>query len=215
MAFWQERVRTATVAQSRTSYSSFVDSSTPENQIAYDLNIDRNLNFIETESADEALESSSAAMTPLIDNNASSSTINNQMPTTSWIIGNINTTNLFPQYRRHVNTIDLFFPLETSPAKMKIFGQRTLSDVWNQVLGEMMPVNAAKISDSYFINVIDIIETVDSKAISGREGKRDLLNFAATMNDTIGNVTEGLANLLTKLPRLQILDSSKITEVEL
>lgn len=114
MAFWQERVRTATVAQSRTSYSSFVDSSTPENQIAYDLNIDRNLNFIETESADEALESSSAAMTPLIDNNASSSTINNQMPTTSWIIGNINTTNLFPQYRRHVNTIDLFFPLETS-----------------------------------------------------------------------------------------------------
>lgn len=85
--------------------------------------------------------------------------------------------------------------MDHSPAKMKIFGQRTLSDVWNQVLGEMMPVNAAKISDSYFINVIDIIETVDSKAISGREGKRDLLNFAATMNDTIGNVTEGLANL--------------------
>lgn len=78
---------------------------------------------------------------------------------------------------------------------MKIFGQRTLSDVCNQVLGEIMPANTAKNSDSNFIKVTDIINAVDSQAISVREGKRDLLKLAATTNDTIGNVIEGLANL--------------------
>jgi hypothetical protein len=67
--------------------------------------------------------------------------------------------------------------------------------VCNQVLGELMPANTAKISDSNFIKVTDTINAVDSKAISVREGKRDLLNLAATMNNTIGNVIEGLANL--------------------
>ncbi|KAI9487339.1 MAG: hypothetical protein EXX96DRAFT_472309 [Benjaminiella poitrasii] len=93
---------------------------------------------------------------------------------------------------------------------VKIFGQSTLNDVCNQVLGELIPENTAKINDSDFIKVTDTINAVDSKSISVREGKRDLLNLAATMNDTMGNVIEGLANLLTKLPRLPILDMSKI-----
>ncbi|KAI8638306.1 hypothetical protein BD408DRAFT_352119, partial [Parasitella parasitica] len=45
--------------------------------------------------------------------------------------------------------------------------------------------------------------------------KRDLLTLVATMSNTIGNVIEDLANLSTKLPRLPILDMSKIGEVEL
>lgn len=167
----------------------------------------------------EALESSSSATTTLfIDNNASSPTrdrtMDNEMPTTPWIIGNTNITDLFQQYRRHVDTIDLPFLLETSlkellavadilflapmdysPTMMKIFGQRTLNNVCNQVLGELMPANTAKISDSDFIKVTDIINAVDSKAIGVREGKRDLLNLAATMTNMTGNVIEGLANL--------------------
>jgi hypothetical protein len=58
-----------------------------------------------------------------------------------------------------------------------------------------MPANTAKISDSDFIKVTDIISDVDSKIISVREGKRNLLNLATTTNNTMGNVIEGLANL--------------------
>lgn len=65
----------------------------------------------------------------------------------------------------------------------------------NQVLGELMPANTTKINDSDFIKVTDTINAADSKAISVREAKRDLLNLDATMNNTIGNVIEGLANL--------------------
>lgn len=227
VAFWQERARMATVVQSRAACPSFVNNltmeATPKNQVAYGENIqdnvNQNINVVEQENNGEALKSnSSATMTPFIDNNASSPTLDrtmdNEMPTTPWIIGNTNITDLFLQYRRHVDTIDFLFPLETSlkellavanilflapmdhsPAIMKIFGQRTLNDVCNQVLGELMPVNTVKISDSDFIKVTDIINAVDSKAISVCEGKRDLLNLAATMNNTIGNVIEGLANL--------------------
>ncbi|KAI7850641.1 hypothetical protein BDC45DRAFT_446877, partial [Circinella umbellata] len=97
---------------------------TPKNQVAYSENIQdnvkQNINVLglrlEQENEDEALESSSSAtMTPFIDINASSSTIDrtmyNEMLTTSWIIGNTNITDLFQQYRRQVNTIDLSFPL--------------------------------------------------------------------------------------------------------
>lgn len=78
---------------------------------------------------------------------------------------------------------------------MKVFGQRALNDVCNQVLDELIPTSTAKISDSDFIKVTSIINAVDSKTTSVREGKRDLLNLAATMNNSMGNVIEGLANL--------------------
>lgn len=42
-----------------------------------------------------------------------------------------------------------------------------------------MPENIAKISDSNFIKVTDVINAVDSKVINVREGKRGLLNLAA------------------------------------
>ncbi|KAI9480454.1 MAG: hypothetical protein EXX96DRAFT_480952 [Benjaminiella poitrasii] len=145
VAFWQERARTATVAQSRADCSSFVNNLIMEVTPKSQDNVDQNINVMEQENEDEA----------------------------------------------------------------------TLNDVCNQVLGELIPENTAKINDSDFIKVTDTINAVDSKSISVREGKRDLLNLAATMNDTMGNIIEGLANLLTKLPRLPILDMSKIGEVEL
>lgn len=217
----------ATVVRSRAACSSFVNNLvievTPKIQVAcgevIQDNVDQNINVVRQENDGETLESSSCATRiPSIDNNASSPTLNptmdNEMPTTSWIIGNTNITDLFQQYRRHIDTLDFPFHLETSlkellaiadilflapmnhsPAMMKIFGQRVLNDVCNQVLGQLMPANIAKISDSDFIKVTNIINAVDSKTISVREGKRDLLNLAATMNNTMGNVIEGLANL--------------------
>ncbi|CAO0795725.1 unnamed protein product [Mucor circinelloides] len=64
-------------------------------------------------------------------------------------------------------------------AMMKVFEQRTLNDVCNQVLGELVPENIAKISDSDFIKVTDVINAADSKVINVREGKRSLLKLAA------------------------------------
>ncbi|KAI9030995.1 hypothetical protein CLU79DRAFT_831528 [Phycomyces nitens] len=81
VAFWQERARTATIAKSRSACSSFVD------------------NLIV------------ATMTRFIDNNDSFPTLDrivkNEIPTTPWILGNTNITDLFQQYRRHVDNIDL------------------------------------------------------------------------------------------------------------
>ncbi|KAG1567567.1 hypothetical protein G6F50_008091 [Rhizopus delemar] len=54
--------------------------------------------------------------------------------------------------------------------------------------------------------VTKTINSVDNKEISVRDAKRDLLRLAATINSTTGNAVEGLANLLTKLPRLPLLD---------
>ncbi|KAG1638292.1 hypothetical protein G6F44_008983 [Rhizopus delemar] len=108
VAFWQERARTATVVQLRAACSSFVDNLimevTSKNQVAYGENIqdnvDQNINVVEQENDGEALESSSSAtMTPFIDNNAASPTLDrtmdNEMPTAPWIIGNTNITDLF------------------------------------------------------------------------------------------------------------------------
>lgn len=135
-------------------------------------------------------------------------------PITAWMVGDADIASLFREYRIFVNTIDIPLHLETSlkellsvagilflapndysPTMMNVFGQRTLNDLSNQLLNEFMPATTPKISDSDFIKVINTISTVDNKTISVREGKRDLLNLAATMNSTMGNVVEGLANL--------------------
>ncbi|KAG1217597.1 hypothetical protein G6F68_021722 [Rhizopus microsporus] len=76
---------------------------TPKNQVAYGENIqdnvDQNINVVEQENDGEVLESSSSAtMTPFIDNNAASPTLDrtmdNEMPTKHWIIGYPNITHL-------------------------------------------------------------------------------------------------------------------------
>ncbi|KAI9496841.1 hypothetical protein BDB00DRAFT_869069 [Zychaea mexicana] len=105
--------------------------------------------------------------------------------------------------------------MDHSPTMMKIiFGQCALNNVCNQVLGELMAANTAKISDSNFIKVINTINAMDSKKISVREGKRDLLTLAATMNNTMGNVIEGLANLQTNLCTKNLLTFGQTPSVQ-
>ncbi|KAG1135897.1 hypothetical protein G6F38_012450 [Rhizopus arrhizus] len=85
--------------------------------------------------------------------------------------------------------------MDHSPEMIKVFGQKTLDDACKVVLDELMPANTPKISDKEFLEVTKIINSVDNKEISVRDAKRDLLRLAATINSTIGNVVEGLANL--------------------
>ncbi|KAI9470119.1 MAG: hypothetical protein EXX96DRAFT_457237, partial [Benjaminiella poitrasii] len=100
VAFWQERARTATVAQSRADCSSFVNNLIMEVTPKSQDNVDQNINVMEQENEDEAFESSSSATTtPFNINNASSlaldRTMDNVIPTTPWIVGNTNITDLF------------------------------------------------------------------------------------------------------------------------
>lgn len=239
VAFWQERARTATVVQSRADCSSFVNNLIMEVTPTTQDDVDSSVSATEQEIESEAFEtSSSPTTTPSIINDESSlaldRTVDNATPITPWIVGNTNITDLFQKYRQLITTIDPPYPLETSLKELlavaevlflapmdhssdmvKIFGQNTLNAVCNHVLGELMPDDTSKINDSDFIKVTDTINAVDNKSISVREGKRDLLNLSATMNNTTGNVIEGIANLLTKLPRLPIINQSKIGEVEL
>lgn len=71
---------------------------------------------MEHENEDEAFESSSSATTSsFIINNASSlaldRTMDNEIPTTPWTVGNTNITDFFQQYRRHISTLP-FPPLK-------------------------------------------------------------------------------------------------------
>ncbi|KAK4518264.1 DNA-directed RNA polymerase II core subunit rpo21 [Mucor velutinosus] len=102
-------------------YNSLIMEVTPKNWIAYGENIqgnfDQNTDVVEQEDDGEELKSSSSAtMTPFIDNNASSPildrTMGDAMPITPWTNGTSNITDLFQQYRRHIDTIDPPFLLK-------------------------------------------------------------------------------------------------------
>ncbi|KAG2195576.1 hypothetical protein INT47_001323 [Mucor saturninus] len=176
-------------------------------------NVDRNNNVTEQENEDEAFESSSSATTtPFIINNASSlaldHTMDNAIPTTPWTVGNTNITDFSQQYQLLAFTDILFLaPKDHSSDMTKIFGQFTLNDVCDQVLSELMPENIAKINDNNFIKVTDTINAVDSKSISVREGKRDLLDFGSTAS----NVST-TSILLTSSPTSYTLFSSIVLD---
>ncbi|ORX45498.1 hypothetical protein DM01DRAFT_252186 [Hesseltinella vesiculosa] len=71
------------------------------------------------------------------------------------------------------------------------------------------------LNDSEYVDIVRLICAIDAKTVSIRDAKRDLLTIAASMQDSKASVVEGVANLLTKLPRNRLLDSNKIGEVEL
>lgn len=171
----------------------------PKNRVTYGENIqdnvDKSINVVEQENDGKTLESSSSATVPHLPFTVLW-TMECQLHHGSLKI--LTSLTWFNHTRQHVNTIDRPFPLEASlkellavvdilflvpmdhsPAMMKVFEQRTLNDVCNQVLGELVPENIAKISDSDFIKVTDVINAADSKVINVREGKRGLLKLAA------------------------------------
>ncbi|KAG0972982.1 hypothetical protein G6F29_013131 [Rhizopus arrhizus] len=71
------------------------------------------------------------------------------------------------------------------------------------------------LSDSEYVAIAKLICAIDAKTISILDAKRDLLTIAASILGSKANVVEGIANLLTKLPRNRLLDRNKIGGVEL
>ncbi|KAI7889048.1 uncharacterized protein EV154DRAFT_483462 [Mucor mucedo] len=71
-------------------------------------------------------------------------------------------------------------------------------------------------NDDEFIKVTRIINEVAEKTKIIRTAKLELLPLAASMEGgNKASVVEGVANLLTKLPRVEILNKDKLGEVEL
>ncbi|KAI9271708.1 hypothetical protein BDA99DRAFT_433479 [Phascolomyces articulosus] len=71
-------------------------------------------------------------------------------------------------------------------------------------------------NDDEFIKVTRIINEVAEKTKTIRTAKLELLTLAASMEGgNKASVVEGVANLLTKLPRVEILNMDKLGEVEL
>ncbi|KAI9339487.1 hypothetical protein BD770DRAFT_415243 [Pilaira anomala] len=72
---------------------------------------------------------------------------------------------------------DILFlaPMDHSSDMIKIFDQSTLNDVCNQVLGELMPANTAKINDSDFIKVTNTINAVDRSPLTHQMSQRHTL----------------------------------------
>ncbi|GAA5806218.1 hypothetical protein HPULCUR_011749 [Helicostylum pulchrum] len=190
-AFWQEQSRTRTLANSRAACSAFVDKmiteETPNAQTPLNDKVDQVGNM---EEEDEESEGDASAAS------------------------NKDMTDLFQKYCEHIDTIKrplylesslkellavagiLFLaPMDHSPEMIKVFGQKTLDNACKEVLDELIPANTPKISDKEFLEVTKTINSVDNKEISVRDAKRDLLRLASTINSTIGNVVEGLANL--------------------
>ncbi|KAG0734441.1 hypothetical protein G6F29_013141 [Rhizopus arrhizus] len=201
IAFWQERSRTGTLAKSRAAYSAFVDNMIMEETQNAQTPPNDKVDQVENVEEDEESEGEASAAS-------------NKETQTPWIIGNANMTDLFQNYCEHIDTIKrplylesslkellavagILFPapMDHSPEMIKVFGQKTLDDACKVVLDELMPANTPKISDKEFLEVTKIINSVDNKEISVRDAKRDLLRLAATINSTIGNVVEGVANL--------------------
>ncbi|RCH81573.1 hypothetical protein CU098_002751 [Rhizopus stolonifer] len=76
--------------------------------------------------------------------------------------------------------------------------------------------NEELFNDDEFINVTRIIIEVVEKTKTSRMAKLELLTLAASMEGgNKASVVEGVANLLTKLPRVEILNMDKLGEVEL
>ncbi|KAI8334943.1 hypothetical protein BC941DRAFT_356068 [Chlamydoabsidia padenii] len=100
----------------------------------------------------------------------------------------------------------------------QIFGLATLHYICDHVLRDLMETTDPTenhLTDDEFMTITRTIYDVDAKTKSIREAKLDLLTLSARMTGNKASVVEGIANLLTKLPRNRLLNLDKIGEVEL
>ncbi|KAL0080223.1 hypothetical protein F4703DRAFT_1796558 [Phycomyces blakesleeanus] len=178
-------------------------------------------------------------------NNSSSSESSNPgtlTPTkihTPFIIKHVNVTDTFKQYQEYISshyptfTIEkdlqeimamaniLFLaPDDHSDCKKKIFQLSNLDLMCTEMLQELKILdtqeNKELFNDDEFIKVTRIINEVAEKTKTIRMAKLELLTLAASMEGgNKGSVVKGVANLLTKLPRVEILNMDKLGEVEL
>ncbi|KAG2228683.1 hypothetical protein INT48_005376 [Thamnidium elegans] len=116
---------------------------------------------------------------------------------------------------------DILFlaPNEHSTLKPQVFGLATLHSLCDYILSDLMETTDStennRLTDDEFMIITRTIYAIDAKTKSIREAKLDLLSLSARMTGNKAGVVEGIANLLTKLPRNRLLNLNKIGEVEL
>ncbi|CAO3698168.1 unnamed protein product [Rhizopus stolonifer] len=111
-------------------------------------------------------------------------------------------------------------PDDHSDCKKKIFQLSNLDLMCTEILQELKILdtqeNEELFNDDEFIKVTRIINEVAEKTKTIRTAKLELVTLAASMEGgNKASVVEGVANLLTKLPRVEILNMDKLGEVEL
>ncbi|KAG0931226.1 hypothetical protein G6F32_011743 [Rhizopus arrhizus] len=160
-------------------------------------------------------------------NNSSSSESSNpgtSTPTeihTPFIIKHVNVTDTFKQYQEYISSHYPTFTIEKDLQEiMATANILFLAPDDHKMLQELKILdtqeNEELFNDDEFIKVTRIINEVAEKTKTIRTAKLELLTLAASMEGgNKASVVEGVANLLTKLPRVEILNMDKLGEVEL
>ncbi|KAG2214883.1 hypothetical protein INT45_009576 [Circinella minor] len=225
--FGKNKKKNLTLAKARAGCSSYVDKLILEQ--------------VPDESSSNSDNNSSSSNPSNNNNNSNSPERRNSSSSTPtpFIIKHLNVTDTFKEYQQYISshystftierdlqeimaTADILFlaPDGHSDCKKKVFQLSNLDLICTEMLQELKILNTQEdeelFSDEEFIKVTRIINEVTEKRKTIRTAKLELLTLAASME--IGNkasVVEGVANLLTKLPRVEILNMDKLGEVEL
>ncbi|KAG1533259.1 hypothetical protein G6F51_012711 [Rhizopus arrhizus] len=240
--FWKEQARAKVISDTHASCSALVDQIIVEETPYVDRSNDSpsattstsNASTFQNETNCNSLPPSS---TTSFDNGNSNNSSSNES-ISPWLIHNINVTDLFRTYQQQISPADSTFKIETdlqeilalsdilflapnehNTLKSQVFGLATLHSLCDHVLSDLMKTTDStednQLTDDEFMTITRTIYGVDAKTKSIREAKLDLLSLSARMTGNKAGVVEGIANLLTKLPRNRLLNLDKIGEVEL
>ncbi|CAO3619706.1 unnamed protein product [Mucor hiemalis] len=105
-----------------------------------------------------------------------------------------------------------------SSMKLSIFGEELLDkllDDQKRALLSKVPESCPDFTMNDYTAVLKVMCSIDEKVITPKQAKLQLLSLAGGMNSLKGNVIEGIADLLIKLPLDSIIDKNKIGEVDM
>ncbi|KAI7846524.1 hypothetical protein BDC45DRAFT_529201 [Circinella umbellata] len=222
--FWKEQKRNLTLAKARAVCSSYVN------------------NLILEQAPSESSNNSNSNSNSNNDNNNSinpESTVTSTLTLSPFIIKHLNVTDAFKEYQQYISshystftiekdlqeimaTADILFlaPDDHSECKKKVFRLSNLDLMCTEMLQEIKIVNTQEdeelFNDEEFMKVTRIINEVTEKTKTTKTARLELLTLAASMEiSNKASVIEGVSNLLTKLPRVEILNMDRLGEVEL
>ncbi|KAG0165997.1 hypothetical protein DFQ28_007976 [Apophysomyces sp. BC1034] len=117
----------------------------------------------------------------------------------SMLVDSVNVTELFRKYQQQVCSSNLTFHIETDLQEVL-----ALSDILFLARNEHSALKTQVFGLATLNSLCDHVLA-----------KLDLLSLSTRMTGNKANVVEGIAKLLTKLPRNQVLNLDKVGEVEL
>ncbi|KAG1457085.1 hypothetical protein G6F57_014965 [Rhizopus arrhizus] len=241
--FWKERARVKTIVETRSASSNFLNEIIVQETPSSAAFANRGASSAGQSADDEVHNNSQDDINGRGDTDVETPTIpydhncsTNAALDMPWLVNNTNIVELFREYQCQARATQQLFQLETdmqevpslsdilflapnnhSSLKSRIFGLDTLHSLCSHMADHWMNVDTGDntLSDSEYVAIAKLICAIDAKTISILDAKRDLLTIAASIQGSKANVVEGIANLLTKLPRNRLLDRNKIGGVEL